>query len=67
MNNLKNKKDQEYVLRAKEVIPGTMYGHMSMQSMQRRMPSGYPQFFERAEDCRLWDVDGNNGVRPLII
>ena len=59
MNNLKNKKDQELVRRAKEVIPGTMYGHMSVQ---RRMPSGYPQFFERAEDCHLWDVDGNEYI-----
>ena len=59
MDNFRNKKDQEYVRRAKAVIPGTMYGHMSVQ---RRMPSGYPQFFERAEDCRLWDVDGNEYI-----
>ena len=59
MDNFRNKKDQEYVRRAKEVFPGTMYGHMSVQ---RRMPSGYPQFFERAADCRLWDVDGNEYI-----
>ncbi len=59
MDNFRNKKDQEYVRRAKAVIPGTMYGHMSVQ---RRMPTGYPQFFERAADCRLWDVDGNEYI-----
>lgn len=47
------------VSRAKRVIPGTMYGHMSVQRM---MPEGYPQFFARAEGSRLWDADGNEYI-----
>ena len=49
----------DLVQRASQVIPSTMYGHMSVQRM---MPDGYPQFFERAEGCRLWDVDGNKYI-----
>ena len=45
--------------RAEKVIPGGMYGHMAVQ---RGMPDGYPQFFERASGCRLWDVDGNEYI-----
>ena len=45
--------------RAERVIPGGMYGHMSVY---RGMPEGYPQFFERASGCRLWDVDGNEYI-----
>ena len=45
--------------RAARVIPGGMYGHMAVQ---RGMPEGYPQFFERADGCRLWDVDGNEYI-----
>ena len=45
--------------RAERVIPGGMYGHMAIQ---RGMPEGYPQFFERASGCRLWDVDGNEYI-----
>ncbi|MBV7483497.1 aminotransferase class III-fold pyridoxal phosphate-dependent enzyme [Bordetella sp. BOR01] len=40
--------------RANKVIPGGMYGHLSA----RGLPAGYPQFFARAEGCRVWDVDG---------
>lgn len=40
--------------RAARVIPNGMYGHMA----NRGLPAGYPQFIERAEDARLWDVDG---------
>ena len=35
-----------------------MWGHQAAA----RQPPGYPQFFARAEGCRLWDVDG----RPYI-
>ena len=45
--------------RAERVVPGGMYGHMAVQ---RGMPEGYPQFFERASGCRLWDVDGNEYI-----
>lgn len=51
-------KDQELRDRAERVIPGGMYGHMSV----RRMPAGYPQYFARAEGCRLWDVDGREFI-----
>ena len=45
--------------RAERVIPGGMYGHMSVL---RKMPAGYPQYFHRADGCRLWDVDGNEYI-----
>ena len=44
--------------RAAEVIPGGMYGHMSVG----RLPAEYPQFYERSEGSRVWDVDGNDYV-----
>ena len=46
-------------IRAEKVIPGGMYGHMSVY---RGKPEGYPQYFRRAEGCRLWDVDGNEYI-----
>lgn len=45
--------------RAERVIPNGMYGHMAVQ---KSLPSGYPQFFKRAEGCRLWDVDGREYI-----
>jgi len=54
-----NRKDAALVERAKQVIPGGMYGHMSVQS---RMPEGYPQFIEKAEGVNLWDADGNRYI-----
>ena len=44
--------------RAAEVIPGGMYGHMSVG----RLPDAYPQFYSRSEGTRAWDVDGNEYV-----
>src|ERR1700694_2958075 len=44
--------------RALAVIPGGMYGHQS----PARLPASYPQFFERADGCRLWDCDGNEYI-----
>jgi glutamate-1-semialdehyde 2,1-aminomutase len=35
-----------------------MYGHQTASWL----PSGYPQFFERSEGTRLWDVDGNEYI-----
>src|SRR4051794_39162419 len=40
--------------RAARVIPGGLWGHLNAA----RLPEGYPQFFARAEGCRLYDVDG---------
>jgi glutamate-1-semialdehyde 2,1-aminomutase len=44
--------------RAAAVIPGGMYGHMSVG----RLPAAHPQFYERSEGSRVWDVDGNEYV-----
>ena len=44
--------------RAAAVIPGGMFGHMSVN----RLPDAYPQFYERTEGTRVWDVDGNEYV-----
>ncbi len=50
--------DQKLRERAQRVIPGGMYGHLHAD----RLPAGYPQFFERAEGCHLWDVNGRRYV-----
>lgn len=44
--------------RAAAVVPGGMYGHLNAA----RLPASFPQYFERAEGCHLWDVDGNEYV-----
>jgi glutamate-1-semialdehyde 2,1-aminomutase len=44
--------------RARKVVPGGVYGHLSIN----RMPAGYPQFWARGEGARIWDVDGNEYV-----
>lgn len=47
--------DQDLRRRAAAVIPGGMYGHMNVGYL----PTAYPQFWERSEGTRVWDVDGN--------
>jgi len=44
--------------RAARVIPGGLWGHMRVQGL----PRGYPQFFRRADGCRLWDTDGREFI-----
>ena len=44
--------------RAAKVIPGGMYGHQNAASL----PESFPQYFTRAEGCRLWDSDGNEYI-----
>jgi glutamate-1-semialdehyde 2,1-aminomutase len=44
--------------RASRVVPGGMWGHQNVA----RWSDAYPQFFARAEGCRIWDVDGNEYV-----
>lgn len=44
--------------RAKRVVPGGMWGHLNAALL----PSDYPQYFARAEGCRVWDVDGREFV-----
>ena len=56
--NSRIEKDLSMRERASRVIPGGMWGHMSVS----RLPEGYPQFFSRAEGARLWDLDGNEYV-----
>lgn len=50
--------DEKWRERARAVIPGGMYGHQSAAAL----PEGFPQFMERAEGCRIWDVDGREYV-----
>jgi glutamate-1-semialdehyde 2,1-aminomutase len=51
-------RDAELRRRAARVVPGGMYGHMSMGPM----PEGYPQFMKSGEGARLWDPDGNEYI-----
>src|SRR5262249_31942555 len=53
-----NDKDRALRERAQRVIPGGMWGHMNAA----RLPPEYPQYFERAEGARLWDVNGREYV-----
>jgi glutamate-1-semialdehyde 2,1-aminomutase len=58
MRLLHSSKDIQLRYRAKAVIPGGLWGHMNT----RYLASAYPQFFARAEGCRLWDVDGREYI-----
>jgi glutamate-1-semialdehyde 2,1-aminomutase len=51
-------RDRQLRERAAKVIPGGLWGHMNVDGFSR----DYPQFFERAEGCTLWDVDGNRYI-----
>ena len=44
--------------RARRVIPGGQWGHLDAA----KLPDGYPQYFARAQGCRLEDVDGRSFV-----
>ena len=48
--------------RARAVIPGGMYGHLSVNAL----PAEYPQFYQRAEGAHVWDV-GRQRVRRLHV
>ncbi|MEO1964677.1 aminotransferase class III-fold pyridoxal phosphate-dependent enzyme [Hyphomonas sp.] len=50
--------DLELKERAKQVIPGGMYGHEATTLL----PDAFPQFFKKGQAGRLWDVDGNEYV-----
>jgi len=58
MTFLPNSADRVLRDRARQVIPGGMWGHMNAQALG----ASYPQFFDRARGARLWDVDGNEYV-----
>ncbi|HEY7633358.1 MAG TPA: aminotransferase class III-fold pyridoxal phosphate-dependent enzyme [Thermoleophilaceae bacterium] len=51
-------RDHDLRRRAAAVIPGGMFGHMTVGYL----PDTYPQFYERSEGTRVWDVDGNEYV-----
>ena len=54
-HEFKLKNDLSLRKRANAYIPGGMWGHMSV----KKLPFGYPQFFSKAKDARIWDLDGN--------
>jgi glutamate-1-semialdehyde 2,1-aminomutase len=47
-------RDQALRARARQVIPGGMYGHQNAATL----PPEFPQFMERGRGSRVWDVDG---------
>lgn len=51
---LANSVDAALRARARQVIPGGLWGHLNAANL----PDGYPQFFARGEGCRVIDVDG---------
>jgi glutamate-1-semialdehyde 2,1-aminomutase len=57
-HDLANSRDAALRDRASRVIPNGMWGHMATRSIA----PGYPQFFSRAEGCRVWDADGNEYI-----
>jgi len=58
LDPLRNSIDSALRDRARRVIPNGMWGHMNAT----RLPPAYPQFFARADGCRLWDVDGHEYI-----
>ncbi|MDN3564233.1 aminotransferase class III-fold pyridoxal phosphate-dependent enzyme [Paeniroseomonas aquatica] len=58
MDQLPNSRDAALRRRAGAVIPGGLWGHLDAA----RLPAGYPQYYQRAEGCRLTDVDGHTVI-----
>ncbi len=56
--DLANSLDAALRARARQVIPGGLWGHLNAANL----PEGYPQFFVSAEGCRLRDADGREFV-----
>jgi len=48
--------------RARQVIPGGIYGHATPALVN---PGQSPYYAERAKGCRYWDVDGNEYIDYL--
>jgi glutamate-1-semialdehyde 2,1-aminomutase len=57
MDVLDTTKSQAMFARAKNVIPGGIYGHYAGNN---RRPA--PRYFERSEGAHFWDVDGNDYI-----
>jgi glutamate-1-semialdehyde 2,1-aminomutase len=55
---LANSVDTALRARARQVIPGGLWGHLNAASL----PEGYPQFFARGDGCRIIDVDGREFI-----
>lgn len=55
---LANSVDAALRARARQVIPGGLWGHLNAANL----PDGYPQFFARGEGCRVVDVDGREFI-----
>ena len=51
-NDFANSPDAMLRARARQVIPGGLWGHLNAANL----PDGYPQFFVSAEGCRLRDA-----------
>ncbi|MGI9274397.1 MAG: aminotransferase class III-fold pyridoxal phosphate-dependent enzyme [Endozoicomonas sp.] len=51
----------ELLARAKKVIPNGVYGHQNVTMMQ----PGTPQFMQKADGCRVWDVTGKEYIEYL--
>ncbi len=68
-NDLANSPDAMLRARARQVIPGGLWGHLNAANL----PDGYPQFFVSAEGCRLRDADGREfidfmcGWGPMVL
>jgi glutamate-1-semialdehyde 2,1-aminomutase len=58
MSEYRLTKDLALQERAARVIPGGMWGHLKVS----RQPQGYPQYFEKGQGCRVWDVDGHEYI-----
>jgi len=59
MSSPRYAESEALLARARRVVPGGVYGH---QSPRMVVSGAYPYFFERAEGCRIWDVDGNEFI-----
>lgn len=68
-NDLANSLDAALRQRARQVIPGGLWGHLNAANL----PEGYPQYFVSAEGCRLRDADGREfidfmcGWGPMVL
>ena len=56
-------KGQELYERAKKVIPG---GTMLLSKRPEMfLPEKWPSYYEKAQDCHIWDLDGKN--TPMFV
>ena len=53
------RRSQQLFERARQVIPGGIYGHATPALV---VPGASPYYAHRAEGARYWDVDGNEFI-----